>query len=129
MFKFDKPIRIKAIEVFKHKGRICVVIQMQGIVNPARTFWEGSSSAADYCNGYVETLPKNYGEDYEKFEKKIRTDMLTYSGDLNGLFDGIWFFGFDSAHAWNDENPETKTFEYVKEKTKKLCEEMVRKRI
>jgi hypothetical protein len=130
MFRFDKPTRILAMEIFKHKGRICVVIRMKGIENISREFWEGGViSDSDYCNGYVQTLDKNYGKDYEEFENKIKTDMLTYSGDLSGFFDGIWFLGFDSAHVWNEKNPKTKTFEYVKEKTKKLCEEMVKKGI
>jgi len=107
---------VRRMEIFKHKGRICVVM-------------EYVSFGGSYCNGYVQTLAKNYGKDYNKFVSRIETDELTYAGNLGGLFDGIWFFGFDSAHLWNDEVPESKTFESVKERTKKLAEEMVAKRI
>ena len=118
MLKIKKGFRIKAIEIFKHKGRICVVLQMKGF-----------GRISDYCNGYVETDPKNYGKSEDLFIDKIKTEELTYSGDLNGLFDGIWFLGFDSAHHRNEINPETKTFTFVKNKTKKLCEEMIKKGI
>ena len=113
MIEFNPEMRWKAMEIFVHKGRICVVVNMDN----------------SYHNGYIQVLPKNQGKDYERFVKKIKTDELTYSGDLHGLFNGIWFFGFDSAHSWNDMHPETKSFESVKERTIKLCEEMVRKKI
>jgi hypothetical protein len=113
MLRFEPEMRIKAMEVFVHKGRICVVVNMDD----------------KYHNGYVQVLPKNKGKDYEEFVDKIETVELTYSGDLKGLFDGVWFFGFDTAHFWNDLHPETKTFEWVKKQTIKLCEEMKRKRI
>jgi hypothetical protein len=130
MIEFEPKMRWKAMEIFVHKGRICVVVKMKGIENSAREFWEGKPiSDSDYCNGYVQTLPKNQGKDYESFVSMIKTDELTYAGDLNGLFKGLWFFGFDSAHVWNDNHPESKTFESVKKRTIKLCEEMVRKKI
>jgi hypothetical protein len=83
---------------------------------------------APFHNGYVEISKKNIGKDYMDFIDKIETDGLTFSGHLEDFGD-VWFLGFDSAHAWNDEQPESKTFAVVKEKTIKLCEEMLRKKI
>jgi len=110
-----KPDGLKRIEIFRHKKRICVVREL--------TRCDDST----YCCGYVETLPRNKGKSYTQFVDKIETDELTYSGNLFGLFDGVWFFGFDSAHVWNDEK--SRSFKSVKKRTKKLCEEMVKKRI
>ena len=130
VLKINKNIRIKAIEIFKHKKRICVVLQLSFFENTLREFLEGPIlSKEDYCTGYVEVLHKNYGKSYMDFLDKIKTEELTYSGDLGGLFDGVWFFGFDTAHSYNDMYPETKTFEYVKKRTIELCEEMIKKKI
>ena len=112
----------EVVDVFKHKTRLCVVVQMHMM------------SMADFCTGYVQTLKKNYGRSYNDFISEIDADELTYGGELSHLKDeripnGLWFFGFDSAHIWNDENPETKTYASVKERTIKMADEMIKKRI
>ena len=115
-------------EIFVYKNRICVVVQMSFRENLSRTFLEGTTYLSDYCNGYVQSSKKNYGKDYDKFISRIETDELTYS-DVLPPFKDIWFFGFDSAHYWNEQRPESKTFEEVRKRTIQLCEEMVKKRI
>ena len=56
-------------EIFRHRGRLCVVIEMGARKNLARTFLEGTLSTAPYCNGYVEVLKKNYGKDYDDSDR------------------------------------------------------------
>jgi len=118
----EMPKEIGRIRIFKHKGRICVVIEM---------LWMASLKVSPYCNGYVEVSAKNKGKNYDNFIDRIETDELTFSGDLSrfNLGKKLWFFGFDSAHFWNDAQPESKTFKSVKARTSKLCEEMVKKGI
>jgi hypothetical protein len=128
-----KP-RFEVKEVFTHKKRLCVVLLMRWQENWARTLWDGAIGGQDYCNGYVQVLEKNKGKHYDDFADKIKTDELTFSGDLDNIEQqqvpkGTWFLGFDSAHAWNDMQPESKTFESVKQRTMKLADEMVRRRI
>lgn len=109
-------------DVFKVKRRTCVVVKinMQGF--------------GQYHNGYVSVSKKNQGANYDDFTRKIETDELTFGDKLNYLKDeripkDAWFFGFDSAHAWNQSNPESTTFESVKARTTKLAQEMMSKRI
>jgi len=116
-------------EIFIRKGRLCVIIEMVWECNPARTFMEGAMSSRNYHNGYVQTLNKNKNKGYDRFIDKIKTDELTFSGELIGFSKDISFFGFDSAHVWNDHVPKSKTFEEVKKRTIKMCDEMVRKGI
>jgi len=125
----------KVKDVFRTKRRICVVVELDGFQNLYRTFLEGSQGfGMNYCNGYVQTLTRNHGRDYNDFVNKVDTDELTFSGTLDYFNDSripkdVWFFGFDSAHAWNDEHPETKTFASVRERTIQLAEEMMKKGI
>ena len=59
------------------------------------------------------------------WEDDIKTDGLTFSDYIGDIF----FFGFDSAHSWNDKKPESKTRESVKQRTIELANEMVKKGI
>lgn len=114
------------------------------IPNIARELLEGMATLSQYHTGYVEVSKKNYGREYDKFISRIDTDELTFAGTLNwflkaskdkkeippiDIHKDIWFFGFDSAHHWNDQRPESKTFKSVKARTVKLCDEMIRKKI
>lgn len=126
--------KFKVTDVFTHKKRLCVVIELAWQPNYARTLWEGNIGGQDYCNGYVQVSTKNIGKHYDDFADRIKTDELTFSGTLEYLKDqripdSTYFLGFDSAHAWNDAQPESKSCASVKERTIKLAEEMVRKRI
>lgn len=105
-------------EIFLHRGRICMVMEMR---------W-ASKFIGTFHNGYVQTLPKNKGKSYDKFNRRIHAEEITF-GDTWEWMPDIFFFGFDSGHAWNDIHPESKTFEAVKKRTIELCDEMVRKGI
>lgn len=105
-------------EIFFHKHRLCMVIEMR---------WE-CKSIGTYCNGYVQTLPKNKDKSHDNFNRRVNADELTFDGTFHWMPD-IHFFGFDSGHSWNDNHPESKIFGEVKERTIKLCDEMVRKGI
>ena len=109
-------------EVFKHRGRTCVVIEMSLM------------GVGSYHNGYVSVAPRNKRKSYNDFIERIETDELTFSGNMNYVEDkripkDKFFLGFDSAHYWNDEKPESKTFKSVKKRTMELADEMVRKGI
>jgi len=72
--------------------------------------------------------------DYQDLQSRIDTVALTFSdtfrhSELDKEWGDHWYVGFDTAHIWNDENPETKTKDAVIEKAKQLCDEMVRKGI
>jgi len=113
----ERDVIIK--EIFVHKNRVCMVIEMRFLLTP---------SIGTYCNGYVQTLPKNKGKSYDRFNRRIKTEELTFGGTYEWLPD-MYFFGFDTVHSWNDIHPESKTFKNVKKKTIELCEEMVKKGI
>lgn len=83
------------------------------------------------CNGYVELKKKEVKEDYDHYD--IESDEITYQGKLEfkdlKVSDGETYIGFDSAHSWNDEKPESKTAEYVENICKKIVDELnVRKK-
>ena len=116
---------INVKEIFKHRSRICVVVEItkKYNINP-------------YCNGYVSTQNQHKGRNYDDFINRINCEELTYSGDLSHLklkhvlmTKNMWFLGFDSMHFWNIKNPVTQTFEKVKERTIKLADEMIQKGI
>ena len=116
-------------EVFTHANRLCVVVELEGFENWARSFTEGDTSHSNYCNGYAQALnEENKSKDYDDI-KGITADELTFAGTLDNLNDSripkdTYFFGFDSAHVWNDMNPESKTCKAVKQRTMKLAEEL-----
>lgn len=71
-------------------------------------------------NGYIETI----GEpDDDELAGKIETDEITYVGHI--LSDEKWFIGFDSAHSWNDQEPESKSATSVLERAKKIADELI----
>lgn len=83
-------------------------------------------------NGYVSVAPRNFGVDYEKAQKRIGAEGLTWAGplDIHDSYDGHgWFLGFDTMHAWNMERPESMTYASVRAKTIELANEMVDKGI
>lgn len=119
----------KKVKDFKHKGRRCVVIEIDrgGNANLAREFLEGPGSSAfkPYCNGYVQLKEDEFKDHYNDYD--ISSEELTYQGDLKfkGLdaSDGEIYVGFDTAHAWNEQQPESKTAEAVAEVCKKIVNE------
>ena len=102
-------------EIFEHKGRTCLVVEMN------------IRMVGAFHNGYVEVSNKNKDKSYHDFVDQIQTDELTFSGKLEDeRLKDKYFLGFDSCHFWNDKKPESKTFESVKDRTIELCEEMIK---
>lgn len=104
------------VEVFTHRSRLCVIIK---------------HSTFGFHNGYVEVLDRNRGVGYSEFASLVTTDELTYSGKIEDcrIAGYMWFFGFDSGHYWNNEQPESKTFASVKERTRALADEFITRSI
>ena len=130
------PMRCSSVKaVFQYRNRWIAIIEMDYNYNPARTFLEGSALAIPHHNGYVSVIKRRQKQEphYDRVIKSIKADELTFSGRLDDLPDkeiqdnlkGIWFFGFDSMHAWNDMNPESKSFDSVKARAKKMADEMI----
>ena len=88
----------------------------------------------EWHNGYVSVVNRLQKEqpDYENYaEHYYGIDSLTFSGTLEQL-EGLhptwgskWYFGFDSAHSWNDDIPTTKTKESVLKRARMLADKMV----
>ncbi len=112
---------VKVRDVFKHRGRACVVVRM------------GLRGMGEYHNGYVSVAPRHRGKHYNDFISRIKTDELTFGGGLSHLEDKripkAYFLRFDSMHYWNDKNPISKTFGMVRKRTIELANEMVDKGI
>lgn len=106
----------KIREIFFHRGRLCMVLE------------RGKTYPFNFHNGYVQNLPKNNNKSYTKLSSRIYTTELTFGGSFS-FAPNIFFFGFDTGHYWNDEHPESKTFEGVKKTTIQLCDEMIKKKI
>lgn len=104
-----------------HVGRHCAVMY--------RRFGPGF----EFHNGYVSILGHNSNITYDDERiLNLETASITYIGDLSSLTGDTSIMivvGFDTAHAWNDLRPETKTFQAVQRKTMELAEELVRKGI
>lgn len=117
----------KVVKDFRYKGRRCVVIKIDRSKAMKDLPESLKKSFKPYCNGYVELKPNEVKEDYDNYH--IEADEITYQGDLKfaqGLdaSDGKTYVGFDSAHYWNDEQPKSKTAEYVAETCKKIVDEL-----
>ena len=117
---FGDDMSFKVKEIFEHEGRTCVVVE---------TRLSGFSH-----NGYVSLLGFHKNMSYGEIISEIDTNELTFSGFLERYSDEgkaypdyTWFVGFDASHAWNDEEPESKTFESVRARTVQLAEELIKK--
>lgn len=111
------------VDIFYHAGRICVIRY--------RDMGEGYR----FHNGYVSVLPEHNGLDYSDqltpgvdIISTIQSEEMTYSGEIRHIEipRDTWFFGFDTAHAWDFDNPARQTFNAVSDRTKILAEELVR---
>ena len=115
------------VETFRYRRRLCVIVKVVNV--DARIAPNGFVH-----NGYVSATLKNRGKHFGFFVNRIRTEELTWGGELNhlpksGIPRGIWFLGFDTLHIHNSEHPSTQSYSHVKRQTKKLADEMIRKRI
>ena len=117
----------KVVKDFKYGGRRCVVIEidrsnlMKDLPDSLRNTFK------PYCNGYIELKKDEIKESYDDYA--ITSDELTYQGKLEfpkGLnaSDGKFYIGFDSAHSWNDNEPKSKTKEYVANTCRKIVKEL-----
>lgn len=114
----------EVVEKFVYHGRVCIIVQIASLNDI-------------YCNGYIrvaedsEHVDKNYRESgamegadvtYEKYLGSTKADELTYCGTLQQYEDVPegYYLGFDSAHYWNEENPESKMQHRVKERLKEM---------
>ena len=134
--------RLKLIKDFRYKNRRCIVIKME-LIKPSLMDGMGGLSNSKlpknffvaYHNGYVELKDDELKNDCGDYD--IDSDEITYYGDLTNfqalhnlkdLPDGKFYVGFDSAHSWNHEHPESKTAEYVVNTCKKIVEELNNKK-
>jgi len=127
----------KLKEQFDYKGHRCAIVEMQ--MPATGNFHNGYVRVADSADqvdsSHYEDLENLYIPDYDSpdyaynsFVSKLETAELTFSGNNKVLPDGFWF-GFDSAHAWSDRKPESKTHQSVKERLKDLVHEMIEKNV
>ena len=123
----------KIVSLFYYKDRAIVIVQCKWNKKVIKV----APGLRDYCNGYVSVKKKWYHRwwkpDYRIIEDLFNTEELTFSGYLGDLpnlpthLAGVWFVGFDSAHYWNIQNPESATEKAVTKRAKKLCNEMIKK--
>jgi len=126
----------KLIKDFRYKGRRCIVLEIfYEIPNSIFGNLRPAFNIKPYCNGYIEIKDKeavlNKLTEKKKgsgFLKMIDSAEITYQGDIRfddlDLSDGHFYIGFDSAHAWNDAKPESKTAVFVEKVCKKIVDEL-----
>ena len=91
------------------------------------------SMSGQYHNGYVSCRPSSGQVDYETTYRKITADEATYDGFLGKEWDSdkiphdMYFLGFDSVHAWNDETNNNR--ESVTARAKEFADDMIKARI
>jgi hypothetical protein len=119
------------IKEWKHKGKNCVVIKITWCDEV-----KAMSSLNDYCCGYVETSSnESYDEFYEDANPLANfnfVEELTYGADNLEHLRSIGvkeymkkYFGFDTTHLWNMENPESQKPEYSIKKCEELAEQFL----
>jgi len=112
------------VEQGEHEGMTYGIIKVSGM----RVYHNGYVRIADSAESidqlYSEFFNSEVEVTYDRIISDVKTVELTYSGTrVKELPEGYWI-GFDTAHIWNDQNPETKTHRAVREKTFKLIEEL-----
>jgi hypothetical protein len=116
------------VESFTYRRRLCVIVRVVNV--------DAHIAPDGVChNGYVSVIPRNRNKKhFNRFDDRIKTVELTYSGNLRFFHMSCipksqWFFGFDTLHFWNSEQPTSQPYRSVKRQTLKLADEMIRKRI
>jgi len=124
------------VDKFYHKGLLCAIVKMRPLdelkilKNETNIRWEANIKTIktifpdEYHNGYVELKEKNYN--YEDLQDFVKSVELTFSGNLPFFNKNIIFIGFDTNHAWNWKNPESRTAEKVKKDVIRLAEEITK---
>jgi len=119
-------------KIFTYRQRLCVVVEINSKV--LSEGFTGLPIDESYHNGYATVQQSSRVLTQNDLCRMIVTDEITFFGKLSHIEnpkipkDEV-FVGFDTAHAWNDQKPESKTFKAVFEKTKKLVDEMIKRRI
>ena len=125
----DEEQRFEIVDVFKHRKRVCVIVHVK---------WQDKYQGYPSYNGYV-SLKKKEPKDHSKFEY-LAEDGLTYDGYfarewkdkkksswLPEISEDLYFFGFDTLHAWNIR--ENASYEAVRRKTINMANKMIREGI
>lgn len=115
------------VEKFEYHGKVCVIVQnarINDVFHNGYVRVADSKDKIDVKRKKEEPL-KGWDITYEDF-LDFEACEFTYCGTLSSLDDVPegYYFGFDTAHIWNDENPESKGHVAVKEKLKKVVNEM-----
>jgi len=117
----------KIVETFTYLDRQCIItkVDILGAHDKNNKLSPNVRNALrPYHNGYVEIR----ASEIRKFNKgdKIESEWITYVGDLAhiGMKDGKTYFGIDSMHNWNIMHPKSQTQKAVKERLKKVVEEL-----
>lgn len=126
--------RFEIVDVSRYRGRIYIIVKVNTSVNDFPTY-----------NGYVSLKEHKWWhrgspyKDYTDYES-LADDGLTYCGYFGkewkdkvkshwfmDIPENLFFFGFDTLHAWNRE--ENASYEAVRRKTLKLADRMIKRRI
>lgn len=101
------------VKEFFIMGRRCIVVKIKRILT------------SEYHNGYIRVSEEEYKKIVEEHDYDL-PEEVTYHGDLRHISrqDGYKYIGFDSAHYYNQENPDTQTEEYVMERCRKIVEKL-----
>lgn len=133
MIKMSPDFRFK--ELFQHKGRNCLIIEREKLPEDEYNFMMFFSAvlfnnpfALTFC-AYVEMLKEVPLTTWD-FEDLIHeTETVSFVGkfrnsfeDHQELYEKFWI-GFDTGLA--HETQETNTFECVKERLKRFCDELM----
>jgi len=128
-------MRLEIIKKFFYMGRNCFVVKIDNSI--IRDKIKDIHIDDWYC-GYIEMslnpFKNEFKSDYGKYN--LSTE-ITYQGDLSHFpKNHNWFYklisflirrtyiGFDTAHYYNKENPETNTADVVEKKCKDIVNEL-----
>ena len=104
------------IESFEYKNRTCVITKI---------IYEKPFPLDDFYCGYVSLMPESGQLSHRG--TRLHSVELVFSGIRStfGQPKHIWFFGFDTGHAYNTENPWTNTQEAINEKIQEMADELI----
>lgn len=109
----------------EHAGRTIIIAHHQ---------WDDEvkkiapSIANDYCCGYI-SVGEGASDRCDDYNEFIQTDKITFVGPLTFLnikkkHAGKQYIGFDTAHYWNMQNPNSQTVKSTLKRAKKIAEEL-----
>lgn len=120
---------------FTYRGVKCVIVEVRPLTPEARKKLQSKLEREPILpeithNGYIE-VKQPYKSEYSHYNEKYQLpEELTFSGTLPYKQAGKSFYlGFDTLHLHDMENPETTTYEAVKERTRKLADALIKNKI